>query len=88
MADVAAAVRKMLEDVLAPLFGVEGGEVYLVSASAKEVALHLGGTLSGSPATPVVTRRVVEPAVKAVAPKAKVVISSGWRVPAGAEKIG
>jgi Fe-S cluster biogenesis protein NfuA len=87
MADNTEAVRKVLAEVLAPLFAVEGGSVYLVSVGKKEVALHLAGTLSGSPATHMVTKRVVEPAIKSVMPKAKVVISSGWVVPDGAELI-
>jgi len=87
MADKTEAVRNVLAEILAPLFAVEGGRVYLVSADKKEIALHLAGSLSGSPATHMVTRRVVEPALEVVAPKAKVVITSGWSVPDGAELI-
>ena len=77
----------MLAQVLSPLAGMDGGEVYLVSVGKKEVALHLAGTLSGSPASDLFTRRIVEPAVRAVMPKAKVTVSSGWRIPDGAELI-
>lgn len=87
MADT-EALKKMLREVLSPLLAAEGAELYLVSAEAKSVHLHLGGTLSGSPAKDVVTTRVVEPAVKAVAPKAKLVVSSGYSVPKGAERLG
>ena len=78
----------MLEEVLAPLFATEGGEIYLVSAGKKEVRLHLAGTLSGAPAAKLVTKRVVEPAVHAVMPKATLNVSSGWLVPKGAQRMG
>ncbi|MEQ9317901.1 MAG: NifU family protein [Polyangiaceae bacterium] len=87
MADNKEAVRTMLAEILAPLFAVEGGHVYLVSVDKKKVALHLTGTLSGSPATHMVTRRVVEPAIKAVSPKLEVIVTSGWSVPEGAQLI-
>jgi Fe-S cluster biogenesis protein NfuA len=87
MADT-EALKTMLRDVLSPLLAAEGAKLYLVSAEPKSVHLHLGGTLSGSPAKDVVTARVVEPAVKAIAPKAKLVVSSGYLVPKGAELLG
>ena len=81
------ALKKMLREVLAPLMALDGGEIYLVSAGKKEVSLHLAGTLSGSPASDLVTRNIVEPAVKAVMPKAKLKVTSGWRIPEGAQKL-
>ena len=76
-----------LREVLVPLLEIEGGELYLVDASKKEVKLHLAGTFSGSPAVDTVRRRIIEPAVHKALPKAKLTLSSGWRVPAGAEKV-
>jgi Fe-S cluster biogenesis protein NfuA len=87
MADKSDPLREMLRTVLAPLIEADGGELYLVSASKKEIKLHLAGSWSGSPATGVAGRRIVEPAVRAVVPKVKVVISSGWRIPDGAERV-
>ncbi len=87
MADTVNALKKMLREVLGPLVALDGGEIYLVSVGKKEVTLHLAGTLSGSPASDAVTRRIVEPAVHAIMPKAKVVVSSGWMIPKGAEKM-
>ena len=88
MAEKSEALMKMLEEVLAPLLEKDGGELYLVSVGKKEVKMHLAGALSGSPATDLVTRRIVEPAVRAVIPKAKLTVSSGWQIPDGAERIG
>jgi Fe-S cluster biogenesis protein NfuA len=86
MPDTKEALRTMLRDVLGPLLASDGGELYLVSVEKKEIRMHLAGTLSGSPALEVVVRRIVEPAVKAVSPKAKLIVSSGFRIPQGAEK--
>jgi Fe-S cluster biogenesis protein NfuA len=77
----------MLADVLAPLIEADGGELYLVNLAKKELKLHFGGVWSGSPAAEIVTRRVIEPAIRAVAPKTKLVVSTGYTVPAGAERI-
>lgn len=77
----------MLRDVLAPLVERDGGELYLVTLEKKKVKLHLGGTLSGSPAVDVVTERILIPAVKKVHPKADLEVSSGYSVPEDAERI-
>ena len=87
MAEKSEALMKMLEEVLVPLLEQDGGELYLVSVGKKEVKMHLAGSFSGSPATDLVVQRIVEPAVNAVIPKAKVTLSSGWRIPDGAERI-
>lgn len=87
MSDSVNALKKMLREVLGPLVALDGGEIYLVSVGKKEVTLHLAGTLSGSPASDTVTRRIVEPAVRAIMPKVKLVVSSGWQIPKGAEKM-
>ncbi len=84
MADI-NALKSMLLEVLCPLLAAEGASLYIVSVEAKSVHLHLGGTLSGSPAKDVVTARIIEPAVKALAPKATVTVSSGYSLPEGAE---
>lgn len=81
------ALKKMLREVLGPLVALEGGEIYIVSVGKKEVTLHLAGALSGSPASDAVTRRIVVPAVKAVLPKVKLLVTSGWQIPKGAEKV-
>ena len=76
-----------LKEVLVPLLEIEGGELYLVEASKKEVKLHLAGAFAGSPAVDTITRRILEPAIRSALPKAKIIVSSGWQVPPGAEKL-
>jgi Fe-S cluster biogenesis protein NfuA len=79
------ALKTMLREVVCPLLAAEGATLYIVSADDGAIHLHLGGTLSGSPAKDVVTSHIVEPAIKSVAPKAKLVVSSGYTLPEGAE---
>lgn len=80
-------LKQVLIEVLVPLLETEGGELYLVEASKKEVKLHLAGAFAGSPAADTICRRIVEPVVRKVHPKAKLTVSSGWRIPNGAEKL-
>ncbi len=87
MADKTDAVKKMLREVLAPLLGADGGELYVVALTKKELKLHLAGKLSGSPGTSVTTERIIAPAVRAVNNKLKLTVTSGWAVPKGAERV-
>jgi len=66
----------------------DGGELYLVSADEELVSLHLGGRFSGCPGNNLVRRRIIEPAVAALAPRARLEVSSGAILPAGARKLG
>lgn len=79
-----AAVR-IIRDVLAPLIRADGGKVYLVSSPDKTVRLHLGGRYAGCPGNTLARRRVIEPALRAVAPELEIVITSGALVPPDAE---
>ncbi len=83
-----AALLELLENVLAPLMAADGGELYLVSANEDLVSLHLGGRFSGCPGNNLVRRRIIEPAVAALAPRARLEVSSGALLPAGARKLG
>ena len=87
MGDMTDALRKMLSEVLVPLVEEDGGELYLVSISKKELSLHLAGSLGGSPATPTVKARILEPAVRAVSPNVKLTVASGWTIPEGATRL-
>jgi len=87
MADDLKRLTSTLAEVLAPLLEADGGELYVVSLAKKEVKLHLAGIWAGSPAATMAARRVVEPVVHKVHPKAKVTVSSGWTIPEGAERV-
>jgi Fe-S cluster biogenesis protein NfuA len=88
MPDKQDALVRMLREVLAPLIEADGGQIYLVAVGKKEVALHLAGAWAGAPGADLVARRIIEPAVHAVLPKASVLVTHGWRIPEGAERIG
>ena len=81
-------VAKALAAFVAALVQADGGELYLVSASLDDVHLHLTGTCAGCPGATITRERLLEPAVHSAAPRAHVKVTTGWRVPEGAEKIG
>lgn len=78
---------KALGDLVAPLVRADGGELYLVSATADDVHVHLSGTCAGCPGAAMTRERLLEPTVRGVIPKVTVKVTTGWRVPNGAKKI-
>jgi Fe-S cluster biogenesis protein NfuA len=87
MGDIKAEISKVLREVVGPLVRADGGELYLVEATDDGVALHLSGRFSGCPGNTLATRRVIEPAIFAVAPRVRVTVTSGPLIPKGAERI-
>lgn len=85
--DALAGLTKLGRDVLAPLVAADGGVMYLVKASADEVHFHLTGTCAGCPGAALTRDGMIVPAVRTVLPKARVVVTTGFRVPEGAVKI-
>ncbi|HEX4336537.1 MAG TPA: NifU family protein [Polyangiaceae bacterium] len=78
---------RVIREVVAPLVRADGGRLYVVKAQEDALDLHLAGRFAGCPGNTLATRRVIEPAIFAVAPSAKVTISSGALVPKDAELI-
>jgi Fe-S cluster biogenesis protein NfuA len=78
---------KVCRDVLAPLIRADGGEIYIVAVEANHLSIHLAGKFAGCPGTPLTIRGIIEPAVRAVAPTAKLDISSGIKIPEGASPV-
>ncbi len=77
-------IVRVLRDVVAPLVEADGGSIYLISADESRVTVHLAGQLSGAPGNGLLCRKILEPAIHAVAPGAEVVLSTGWMLPAEA----
>ena len=77
-------IVRVLTDVIVPLVGAEGGQIYLVSADSNHICVHLAGQLSGAPGNGLFCRRILEPALHRVAPEVEVVLSAGFQVPEGA----
>jgi Fe-S cluster biogenesis protein NfuA len=80
-------VLKACREQLAPLVHADGGELYVVAVTAEDVHLHLAGTCAGCPGATMTRDRLVEPALRAILPKVQVRVTTGWRVPEGAQKV-
>ena len=78
---------KVCKEVIAPLIRSDGGELYLVAVEPDHLTIHLAGTCSGCPGAVLTTRGVIEPAIHAVAPSARVVVTNGGKVPEGASLV-
>jgi Fe-S cluster biogenesis protein NfuA len=75
---------KICEDILGPLIRADGGELFIVAIEADSIALHLAGKCSGCPGATLTSSAIIEPAIRAVAPSIRVVVTSGFQIPEGA----
>ncbi len=87
MASADSEILRVLKEIIAPMLEIEGGKLRLVSLEPDRLEIHLSGRLAGAPGTGLFCRRVLEPAIHAVAPGTRVVVTTGWRVPPGATEI-
>lgn len=78
---------KALSELAVPLVKADGGELYVVSIAGESIQLHLAGTCAGCPGATITRERLLEPTVHGVWPKATVKVTTGWRVPEGAQKV-
>jgi Fe-S cluster biogenesis protein NfuA len=78
---------KVCREVIAPMVRADGGELYVVAVEPEQVTLHLAGLCSGCPGATLTTRAVIEPAVHAIAPSARVIVTNGVDIPAGAARV-
>ncbi len=78
---------KVCRDVIAPLVRADGGELFIVAVEPDHVTLHLAGTCAGCPGAVLTARGIIEPAVHAVAPTARVVVTNGAKIPEGASPV-
>lgn len=88
MAATIDQLLKVCREVIAPLIRADGGELYVVAVEPDHLTLHLAGVCSGCPGAVLTSRGVIEPAVHAIAPSARVVVTNGVRVPEGASIVG
>jgi Fe-S cluster biogenesis protein NfuA len=84
MGDTREEILRVVRDVVAPLVRADGGRIYLVALDDDSIALHLAGRYSGCPGNTLSIRRIIEPAIFAVAPRARVTVTSGALQPADA----
>lgn len=78
---------KICREVLAPLIEADGGEMYLVAIAGEDIHIHLAGTCAGCPGSSFTAQSIVAPALAKLAPKAKLRLTTGWRVPQEAERL-
>lgn len=80
-------IGKLCREILAPLIRTDGGEMYLVRFDGDDVHIHLGGTCAGCPGASLTGDKVILPALRAAAPKVRIIVTTGVRPPDGAEKL-
>jgi Fe-S cluster biogenesis protein NfuA len=80
-------VVKICREVLAPLIEADGGQMFLVSITPEDIHIHLAGTCAGCPGSSFTATSIVGPALLKLAPKSKLKLTTGWRVPAEAERM-
>ena len=80
-------LRRICEDIIAPLIQADAGELFVVSIDSDSVALHLAGKCAGCPGAALTSATIIEPALRAVAPLLRVVVTSGFQVPPGASAV-
>jgi len=81
-------IERVCREILAPLIATDGGEIYLVRFEGDDVHIHLAGVCAGCPGASLTGEKVILPALRAAAPKARVVLTTGVRAPAGARRVG
>jgi Fe-S cluster biogenesis protein NfuA len=87
MASPREQILATVREIVAPLVRADGGDVYLVSAGERSLCLHLSGRFSGCPGNTLARRRVFEPLLAARFPGLELEVTSGPRVPPGAERV-
>jgi Fe-S cluster biogenesis protein NfuA len=80
-------IERVVREILAPLIRADEGELYVVQIREDNVELHLAGRFSGCPGNTLAKRRIIEPAILAVAPAAHIVVTAGAIVPKNAERV-
>jgi Fe-S cluster biogenesis protein NfuA len=80
-------IERLLREVLSPLVEADGGEMHLVGWDGDDLHLHLSGACAGCPGSSLTSDGVILPAVRSVAPKARVVLTTGVRAPEGAKLV-
>lgn len=80
-------VTKICREILAPLVKTDGGEMYLVALEGDDVHIHLAGACAGCPGASLTADKILLPALRTAAPKVRVIVTTGVRIPPGAEKM-
>jgi Fe-S cluster biogenesis protein NfuA len=87
VSEVFERVEVALREKVLPLVSADAGELYLVSASDSDVHVHLAGTCSGCPGAHLTEQYLIAPVVVGVVAKSTLLVTTGYRPPAGAKKL-
>jgi Fe-S cluster biogenesis protein NfuA len=79
-------LTRICREIVAPLIRTDGGEMYLVRIEGDDLHLHLAGTCAGCPGASITGDKVILPALRTVAPKIRLVVTTGVKIPDGAER--
>jgi Fe-S cluster biogenesis protein NfuA len=85
---VKESITRICREILAPLVKTDGGEFYLVRFDGDDVHIHLGGACAGCPGSSITNDKIILPALRAASPKLRVVLTTGVKVPEGAQRLG
>ena len=80
-------VRRLCRDILGPLIASDGGDLLLIGIDGDEVHLHLTGACSGCPGASITRDDMITPTLRSAVAQVRVVVTTGYPVPAGAEKL-
>lgn len=86
--NVKEQIARICREILAPLVRTDGGEMYLVRYDGDDVHIHLAGTCAGCPGASMTSDKVILPALRTASPKLRVVVTTGFKVPDGAQRMG
>ncbi len=81
-------IAKICREILAPIVKSDGGEMYLVRFDGEDVHIHLAGACAGCPGASLTSDKVILPALRTAAPKLRVVVTTGFKIPEGAQRMG
>lgn len=56
--------KRLIDEVLKPLFAADRSTIELVSVSADRLVVHLAGASAGCPGTPFALKGIIEPAAR------------------------
>ena len=86
--NVKEQVERICREILAPLVATDGGEMHVVRFEGDDVHIHLSGVCAGCPGASLTGERMILPALRAAAPKIRVVLTTGVRPPEGSRRVG
>jgi Fe-S cluster biogenesis protein NfuA len=72
-------IERVCREILAPLVRVDGGELHLLRFEGDDVHIHLSAACAGCPGATLTADKVLQPALTSVAPKARLVLTTGVR---------